>query len=140
MRAARLLLLVAALASRSGAEEFDPARIALGQKIYAGTCASCHGAHLEGQADWRSRTANGKVPAPPHDASGHTWHHSDNDLFNLTKLGVAAVVGQGYASDMPGFGGQLSDDEIRAVLDYIKSTWPARIRAVQARITETETN
>lgn len=30
----------------------------------------------------------------------------------------------GYESDMPAFGGILSDDEIRAVLAFIKSTWP----------------
>lgn len=75
------------------------------------------------------------MPAPPHDVTGHTWHHSERDLFNLTKLGVAAVVGNGYESDMPAFGGKLSDDEIKAVLDYIKSTWPKRAQVFQAAIT-----
>ena len=74
------------------------------------------------------------MPAPPHDASGHSWHHSDAALFRLTKQGVAAVVGNGYQSDMPAFAEVLSDDEIRAVLDYIKSTWPAQQRQAQAEI------
>jgi mono/diheme cytochrome c family protein len=37
---------------------------------------------------------------------------------------------------MPGFGGALSDDEIRAVIDYIKSTWPDEIRRAQAQASE----
>ncbi|HBC07561.1 MAG TPA: cytochrome C, partial [Rhodospirillaceae bacterium] len=40
-----------------------------------------------------------------------------------------AVVGGSYESDMPGFDGVLTDTEIIAVLSYIKSTWPASIRA-----------
>lgn len=31
-----------------------------------------------------------------------------------------------YASDMPAFGGRLSDEEIWAVLAYIKSHWTSR--------------
>lgn len=117
------------------AEDIDPATIQLGQQLYATNCASCHGANLQGQPDWKHRLANGRMPAPPHDVTGHTWHHSDRDLFNLTKLGVAAVVGDGYESDMPAFGDKLSDDAIKAVLDYIKSTWPPNAQQSQAMIT-----
>ena len=74
------------------------------------------------------------MPAPPHDASGHTWHHPDRQLFTITKLGVNAVV-PGYESDMPGFEGVLSDDEISAVLAFIKSTWPERARDFQSEVT-----
>ena len=109
-------------------------QIELGQEVYAANCASCHGANLEGQPDWRRRNANGRMPAPPHDASGHTWHHADRPLFTITKLGVGAVV-PGYESDMPAFEGILSDDEIVAVLAYIKSTWPERERGFQAEVT-----
>jgi len=35
---------------------------------------------------------------------------------------------------MPGFGDKLSDQEIWAVLAFIKSTWPAEIRARQESI------
>ncbi len=108
--------------------------IATGRDIYAETCASCHGAKLEGQPDWKRRLDNGRMPAPPHDETGHTWHHADKDLFRITKLGVGGVV-PGYESDMPGFGGTLSDAEIAAVLVYIKSTWPERQRTFQAQVT-----
>jgi len=105
-----------------------------GADLYARHCASCHGANLEGQPNWRERKADGRLPAPPHDASGHTWHHADEVLFNLTKNGLGPYAPPGYASDMPAFAGTLSDDEIRAVLAYIKSRWPASIREKQAQI------
>ena len=47
---------------------------------------------------------------------------------------MTAVVGGGYESDMPGFAGVLSDEEIRAILAFIKSTWPERQRGYQAAI------
>jgi mono/diheme cytochrome c family protein len=109
----------------------EAGQIALGRQLYVENCASCHGGNLEGQPDWKTPGPNGRLPAPPHDASGHTWHHADAQLFTITKLGTAAVVGNGYQSDMPGFGSSLTDDEIRAVLLYIKSTWPEREAAYQ---------
>ena len=102
-----------------------------GERLYQENCASCHGANLEGQPDWRSRLPNGRLPAPPHDASGHTWHHTDRVLLDIVKRGTAAIVGNGYESDMPGFKEVLTDEEITAIIDYIKSTWPDRIRASQ---------
>jgi len=106
----------------------DREAVARGAAIYAGHCASCHGARLEGQPDWRSRRPDGKLPAPPHDETGHTWHHPDAMLFELTKKGPAAMVGGTYRSDMPGYAEILSDQQIIDVLSYIKSTWPAPVR------------
>ncbi len=109
----------------------DPARLALGQRLYAQYCASCHGANLEGQPNWRERMPNGRMPAPPHDDSGHTWHHPEEVLFGITKYGLVPgkYAPPGYASDMPAFGNTLSDDEIRAVLAYIESRWSPQVRA-----------
>lgn len=114
----------------------DPSAVARGQEIYAAKCASCHGPGLEGQANWRERLPNGRLAAPPHDKSGHTWHHPDAQLFDLTKRGPAAIVGSGYQSDMPAYAGILIDDDIIAVLSYIKSTWPPEIRARHEGINE----
>ena len=108
------------------------AALAMGEAVYQSACASCHGVELEGQPDWRRLGPDGKMPAPPHDASGHTWHHSDDVLFNLTKFGLQAYVSESYQSDMPAFEDVLSDDEIWAVINYIKSTWPEEIRRSQA--------
>ena len=106
-----------------------------GERLYQENCASCHGANLEGQPDWRRRLDNGRMPAPPHDETGHTWHHSDWNLFIVTKGGVGAVV-PGYESDMPAFEGILTDDEIADVLSYIKSTWPDRFQRRQQDVTK----
>lgn len=111
----------------SGEGSARRAALAEGLGIYNQHCARCHGANLEGQPDWKQRLPSGRLPAPPHDAGGHTWHHSDRALFEITKKGTAAVVGGGYESDMPGFGGVLTDDEIRAVLGYIETRWSPKV-------------
>ena len=116
--------------SRDGAVD----RLSLGRQLYTANCASCHGANLEGQPNWKSRLPSGRLPAPPHNASGHTWHHPDGVLFRITKEGPAAVVGDSYESNMPGFGEALSDAEIWAVLEWIKGTWPERERKYQTEI------
>ena len=103
--------------------------------MYVSTCASCHGQSLEGQPNWRIRRPNGRLPAPPHDETGHTWHHPDDHLFLMTKHGIRPPLAPlGYESDMPAFDGVLTDDEIRAVLAFIKSAWPPRIHERQSRI------
>ena len=114
-------------------EPDNPAAVARGRTVYAEHCASCHGANLEGQPNWRQRLPNGRMPAPPHDQTGHTWHHADQALFDLTKIGPAGLV-PGYRSDMPGFKEILSDADIWAVLSYIEGTWPADIRERQQRL------
>ena len=108
----------------------DSSSIALGQVLYADHCAACHGAAREGQPNWQDPLPNGRMPAPPHDASGHTWHHADSELFRIAKHGVGAVL-PGYESDMPAFAGTMTDDQIRAVLAFIKSTWPRPEREYQ---------
>lgn len=118
------------------ADPGDAGRVALGERVYAQHCASCHGAKLEGQPNWRSRLANDRRPAPPHDETGHTWHHPDRMLFAITKNGlVPPYAPAGYESDMPAFGGKLSDDEIWAVLAFIKSRWTSReVREARAQM------
>ncbi|MGR3508515.1 MAG: cytochrome c [Sulfitobacter sp.] len=124
------------LTGLAGTVSAQDARLASGKALYQENCASCHGSNLEGQADWKIRLPNGRLPAPPHDESGHTWHHPDRVLVEIVNRGTAAIVGGGYESDMPGFGDVLSDEEVIAILDYIKSTWPARARNAQAKITQ----
>ncbi len=105
----------------------DAAKVALGAQVYGQHCAACHGAKLEGQPNWRTRLPNGRLPAPPHDESGHTWHHPDGVLFGITKRGlVPPYAPTEYQSDMPAFGGKLSDEEIWAALAYIKNHWTSR--------------
>ena len=103
-------------------------QVEMGQKIYVENCASCHGVNLEGQPNWRSQLPEGGLPAPPHDETGHTWHHSDKLNFKYTKKGGQKIAPPGFKSNMPGFEETLSDDQIWAVLAYIKSKWPEQIR------------
>jgi len=98
-------------------------------------CASCHGVNLEGQANWRKQNTDGTPKAPPHDDTGHTWHHDDTMLFNYTKLGGKALMAQSgisnFVSGMPGFSETLTDEQIHQVLAFIKSRWSAKSRKVQ---------
>lgn len=112
----------------------DPAVLAQGREVYDGYCASCHGAQLEGQPDWMRRLPDGRMPAPPHDDTGHTWHHPSAVLFDIVKEGVQKYAPQGYESDMPAFGSTLSDEQIRAVLAYIHSTWPDAVKRRYAEL------
>ncbi|AOW13373.1 cytochrome C [Hydrogenophaga crassostreae] len=107
----------------------DASVVATGSKLYEMHCASCHGANLQGQSEWRTRGPDDLLPAPPHDASGHTWHHDDKTLFQITKLGVAKVIGDStYKSAMPIYADTLSDQQIIAVLSWIKAQWPPEVR------------
>ena len=116
------------------ADSADARQVARGKAVYGSHCAACHGRQLEGQANWRERRADGKMPAPPHDASGHTWEHSDRALFEVTKFGFASKAGANYQTDMRAFKDELTDDEIWAVIAYLKSTWPDRLREKQKAI------
>ena len=107
--------------------------VALGQQVYTSFCTGCHGVNLEGQPDWRKKLPMGNFPAPPHDESGHTWHHADQWLFELVKYGGKYHAPPRYRSAMPAYQDMLSDAEIWAVLAFIKNRWPAAIRAQQAQ-------
>jgi len=119
-------------------EATGPAVIELGERVYAENCAACHGANLEGQPgfDWREKNPDGTFPAPPHDETGHTWHHADTLLFNYTANGGQVFLGDVGKSGMPAFADVLTVQEIEAVLVYIKSTWPEAIRERQRLLTE----
>jgi len=121
---------------KSLADAGNHEQVARGKGVYAQHCAACHGIQLEGQPNWQEKLPTGRMPAPPHDASGHTWHHPDSILFGITKHGLVPgkYAPPKYQSDMPAFGAQLADEEIWAVLAYIKSNWPENIRAAQAEV------
>jgi len=125
------------LATTAGADhELENRDLSAGSSLYAQHCAACHGVNLEGQPDWQSPDADGVLPAPPHGASGHTWHHDNALLFDYTKLGgagaMAALGVEDFNSGMPPYEGVIADEDIWDILAYIRSTWPARERDVQA--------
>lgn len=113
----------------------DAALVALGRTVYADNCAGCHGVDLEGAPNWRTRNDDGILPAPPHDETGHTWHHPDAVLMDITRLGGQKFMPQGFQSGMPAFGETLSEREIAASLAFIFSSWPKKVSARQNNIT-----
>ncbi len=132
------MVLAGAILAGLGLRTREDAAVTRGRSLYAANCAACHGADLEGQPDWQTPGPDGRYPAPPHDASGHTWHHSDDDLGAYIALGGESALkrmGVTFESAMPGFEDVLSDREILDILAYIKSCWPARERDIQAERT-----
>lgn len=112
----------------------DLAVVARGEIVYGERCGACHGDQLEGQPDWRTRV-DGLLPAPPHDATGHTWHHDDDLLFEIVKYGPGVVIGDpAYRTAMPAFAAMLPDEDIVAVLSFIKHRWPERERGWQDEV------
>ena len=132
-----LIAVLLSLASSTTADHnWDHRDIEAGGGLYADNCASCHGANLEGHPNWRSPNDDGVLPAPPHDRSGHTWHHDDELLFEYTKFGGKTALEvrgvSGFTSGMPAFDKTLTDDEIWNILAYIRSTWSEREQEAQA--------
>ena len=117
----------------SSADAFDAGLVEYGSQVYNAQCAQCHGSDLKGQPSWKIRKADGVLPAPPMDASGHSWHHSDQELFNYVKFGGQKLMPDGVKSGMPAFGDLLNSRDIWAALAYIKSNWPAETRKQQAK-------
>lgn len=124
-------------AQTSNANPENKRQVNRGALVYKKFCSLCHGADLKGQPNWRKRKADGKLPAPPHDETGHTWHHDDDLLFGIIKFGLVPPYGPvNYKSDMPAWGSTLSDKDIWTVLAYIKSRWPAETRKTQTEISQ----
>ncbi len=115
-------------ASRPG-----PTVVAQGKALYASNCAQCHGADAEGQPNWRQQNPDRTYPAPPHDSTGHTWHHADGLVYRTVRDGGKLYEHPGFKSAMPPFEASLRPEEIRAVITYLKTLWGPEERALQAQ-------
>lgn len=109
----------------------SPENVAQGEILYGQYCAKCHGANLEGMPNWKQRLLDGSLPPPPHDSSGHTWHHSDEVLIRITENGGDPADN----SKMTAFKDKLSREQIVAILEFIKSKWGREEREYQWWIT-----
>ncbi|MEX2251967.1 MAG: cytochrome c [Acidimicrobiia bacterium] len=134
---AMVLILVSLVSACGGdsdsGEPIDNQRVARGEDLYQENCASCHRPDLSGDPDWKTPNADGSYPPPPHDSSGHTWHHSDQALLAIIRDGSDFPQ-----TRMPSFGDKLTDDDIGAILDYFKANWGPEERKYQRQITEQE--
>lgn len=134
-----LLVGVTACTTGSDVERFiatNPEAYELGQQVYAQNCASCHGDNGEGQFPDSPMQPDdtGRLGAPPHNDAGHTWHHDDDLLYEIIAEGGMGMPERFYP--MPAFGEQLTDDEIEAVLFYIKTFWTENQRQRQQQVTD----
>ena len=97
------------------------AEITTGQKVYEQNCEECHGVKAIGEDP---ENPGGTLDiAPALNGKAHTWHHPPVFLFQKIKNKIV-----NKSSPMPRFADILSDDEVNAVLAYIKSLWPEDIR------------
>ncbi len=105
-------LLVVVPAAASAQPTGDPGR---GRELYAEKCVLCHGGQGQGW-DWGKKVARPPVPVP--DLARVAPERSDRYLFDVIKGGGEAV---GRTRFMPGFGFQLSDEEIWHLVAYVRS-------------------
>jgi S-disulfanyl-L-cysteine oxidoreductase SoxD len=116
------------------ADANDNIKVGLGKHAYRFYCAACHGRLLQGQALWQLRDKDAYKRAPAHDESGHTWQHSDEALLHITKYGRFESAPQDRPSFMPDFKARLTDEQILAIIAFIKRSWPIGLRASQATL------
>ena len=110
----------------------DADRVNAGRKIYEQNCASCHGANAEGAPNWQERDAQGELPAPPHNAEGHTWRHSDAQLYEMVGQGWRDPFNKTKRLTMPAFGKTLLPEQIHSVIGYLKTLWTPEERQFQS--------
>lgn len=121
----------AAYAGDTALPPLDSALVEEGRRVYAKQCSSCHGAHAQGAPNWEEPDARGELPAPPHDAEGHTWKHSDAMLYRIVMYGWRDPFNKTERLTMPPFSGILSPREVRAVITYLKTFWAPEQRRFQ---------
>jgi len=98
---------------------YSEEEVAIGSKIFASNCVSCHGKRAEGITEnWKVRFEDGSLPPPPLNGSAHAWHHPLPLLLQIVQQGGAL-----YDGTMPGFGNSLSEEEQYAVIAWFQSLW-----------------
>jgi mono/diheme cytochrome c family protein len=104
-----------AAASASAAAAQNPASASDGAVVYIATCSSCHQADGEGIAG-----------AFPPLAGNPTVSGNPVAVIAIVKGGLEGrlvVNGQSYSGIMPRWRGVLSDEQIAAVISYVRSSW-----------------
>lgn len=97
---------------------------ALGRQVYQSACMACH-----------QSTGQGLAGAfPPLDGSDWVTGNPDAPI-NIVLHGLSGpieVKGVTYNGMMPNFGAQLSDEEVAAVVSYVRGAWSNEAAAVDA--------
>ena len=129
MRSYRRALDVTEGVQADGGPSTPPTGSPNGEDLFFEECASCHGAQGRGMGDIFPPLARSE------------WVTGEKEVlvgFILHGIeGSIDVAGTTYAGIMPGFAARLSDEEIAAILTYIRSSWgnsasPVTVRDVNA--------
>jgi mono/diheme cytochrome c family protein len=99
-----------------------PASANDGGRVYAANCASCH------QADGRGVPGLFPPLASNPDVTGPS--HRAIAAVKLGMRGKISANGDRYNGTMPRWGQMISDDDIAAVVTYIRTSWGNRADAV----------
>ncbi len=110
-------------APRAGSDGPMPAQLQRGAKVYEARCARCHGG--DGRGELRAY-----VPLAGNRA---VLRDPPANLMQVVLGGAfpAATAGNPRPFGMPPFAVELSDEEVAAVLSYIRHAWGNRAGAVQ---------
>lgn len=116
---------------RGGAAPAQPVEVdmqALGQQVYQSSCMACHQASGQG--------LGGAFPP----LAGADWVTGNPETpINIVLhglIGPIEVKGATYNGAMPGFGSQLSDQEVAAVVSYVRGAWGNRADPVAVELVE----
>ena len=98
--------------------------------ILRANCASCHGADLTGAADWKPPRTTALSAAAPRLLRPHLARPRPRpDRNHPRRLRLPQ-------SRMPAFGDRLTDEDIEAILEFIKTSWGPQEKAYQDLVTE----
>ena len=89
-----------------------PEVLAQGELVFEENCVACHGENGKGYI------------GPALNGSAHAWHHPDSLLVSFIRDGIAGT-------QMPAQRDNLTDEEIDAVISYMKSWWTPQQRQKQ---------
>lgn len=103
----------------AGAAASAPDPMVIGKKVFTQSCAVCHQTNGQGVA--------GQFPP----LVGSEWvlskdWHGDNHIVKIVLNGLqgpVTVMGAQYNNAMAPWGSVLKDDQIAAVLTYVRNTW-----------------
>jgi len=117
-----LTIVICSVAARNAATAAASPPAQAGQKIYDANCSACHGTD-----------GAGRPGAFPPLAGNAMVTGSPEKVIAVVKDGLTGpttVNGKAYSASMPAWKASLSDNQIAAVITYIRSSWGNNAGAV----------
>src|SRR6266542_850852 len=104
----------------------DDTSIARGRAVYERYgCSACHGADGKGGFANTNAETEGKVPGVTFVAEGFTRAELRRKILDgFATVGKKDPNGPRPPYRMPGWAGQMSDDEVRELVEYLWSLYP----------------